>query len=181
MPHCVIDSDRSTPPAMPRVVKRYGSRKLYDTASSRYVSLDELAAAIRGGEQVQVLDNRTGDDVTTAVLTQIISEEGRRGEGHLSTYFLHDLIRIGERISEHALRAGESARRVGGEAVEAGLEKARQSAGEIVSTAGELVQRLRPGPVAELRDEVDRLRARLEALEDSLDEPPVDPNTPTPP
>jgi polyhydroxyalkanoate synthesis repressor PhaR len=164
---------------MPRLVKRYGSRKLYDTADSRYVGLEEVAAWIREGQQVRVVDNRSGVDVTASVLTQIISEEGRRGEGHLSPYFLHDLIRIGERISERALRAGESARRAGEEAVEAGLEKARQSAGGLVSTAGELVQRLRPGAVAELRDEVDRLRARLEALEHSIDEPGDDPDPPS--
>lgn len=155
---------------MPRLVKRYGSRKLYDTASSRYVALDELAAAIRSGEQVQVLDNKSGEDVTASVLTQILSEEGRRGAGPLSTHFLHDLIRIGERISERAARAGGTVAAAGAEAVEAGLEKARKSAGEIVQSAGELVGRLRPGAVAELRDEVDRLRARLDVLERSVDD-----------
>lgn len=155
---------------MPRIVKRYGSRKLYDTSSSRYVSLDELAGAIRDGEQVQVLDNRTGEDVTGAILTQIISEEGRRGDNKLSTTFLHDLIRIGERISERAIRAGEQARKAGEEAVESRLKSARKSANDLVVSAGDLVQRLRPGAVAELRAEVDRLRERLEALEGTLDD-----------
>jgi polyhydroxyalkanoate synthesis repressor PhaR len=140
---------------MPRIVKRYGSRKLYDTAASRYISLDEVAAAIRAGEHVQVVDNTSGEDVSAAVLTQIISDEGRRGAGSLSTHFLHDLIRIGERISERAARAGEAA-------VEAGLERARKSAGEIAET----VQRLRPATISELRDEIERLRSRLDALEE---------------
>ncbi len=157
---------------MPRLVKRYGSRKLYDTTESRYVSLDELASAIREGQQVQVVDNRTGDDVTGAILTQIISEEGRRGSTGLSSHFLHDLIRIGERISEQALRAGESARRAGEDAVEAVLKTARKGASELATSAGELVQRLRPGVVSELRDEVDRLRERLELLEASLENAP---------
>jgi polyhydroxyalkanoate synthesis repressor PhaR len=156
---------------MPRLVKRYGSRKLYDTVASRYVSLDELAAAIRAGEHVQVRDNDSGDDVTAAVLTQIISEEGRRGGGALSTSFLHDLIRIGERISERAARAGEAAAAAGAEAVEAGLERARRGAGELAHSAGEMVHRLRPQAVTELREELDRLRARLEALESTESNP----------
>src|SRR5690606_12931886 len=103
---------------MPRLVKRYGSRKLYDTQDSRYVSLDEVAGWTREGQQVRVVDNRDGEDVTAAILTQIISEEGRRGTGLLSTGFLHDLIRIGE----STLRAGE-------EAVESRLKQARAGAG----------------------------------------------------
>jgi polyhydroxyalkanoate synthesis repressor PhaR len=146
---------------MPRIVKRYGSRKLYDTSTSRYVSLEEVAAAIRAGEHVQVVDNTSGEDVTAAILTQIISEEGRSGAGALSTHFLHDLIRIGERITERAARAGEA----GAEAVEAGLERARRSAGEIAHSAVETVQRLRPATITELRDEIERLRSRLDALE----------------
>ena len=79
---------------MPRLIKRYGSRKLYDTTESRYVSLDEVAAFVREGEEVHVVENKTGEDVTTAVLTQIISEEGRKGTGALSTGFLHDLGKV---------------------------------------------------------------------------------------
>jgi polyhydroxyalkanoate synthesis repressor PhaR len=146
---------------MPRLIKRYGSRKLYDTQDSRYASLDEVAGWIREGQQVQVVDNRSGDDVTGAILTQIISEEGRRGTGVLSTGFLHDLIRIGE----SALRAGE-------EAVESGLKQARANASGLVQRS---IDRLRPAPGAAaprnltgVRDEMAHLRQRLEALEASL-------------
>jgi polyhydroxyalkanoate synthesis repressor PhaR len=151
---------------MPRLIKRYGSRKLYDTRDSRYASLDEVAGWIREGQQVQVVDNRTGEDVTAAVLTQLISEEGRRGGGFLSTGFLHDLIRI-----------GESALRVGEEAVEAGLKQARAGASGLVQRS---FDRLRPGAAAGgageatppslsgVRAEMARLRRELEALEASL-------------
>ena len=140
---------------MPRLIKRYGSRKLYDTQESRYVALDEVASWIRTGQQVQVVDNRSGDDVTAAVLTQIISEEGRRGTAVLSTGFLHDLIRIGE----DTLRAGE-------EAVETRLKQARAGASGLVQRS---FDRLKPGgTLGEIRDEMARLRERLEALEASL-------------
>ncbi|MEM7786789.1 MAG: polyhydroxyalkanoate synthesis regulator DNA-binding domain-containing protein [Bacteroidota bacterium] len=141
---------------MTRLIKRYGSRKLYDTTESRYVSLDEVATFVRAGEQVQVVENKTGADVTTAILTQIISEEGRNGRGLLSTAFLHDLLRMGERT----LRAGE-------EAVEAGITQARRGVDDLTRKA---VDKIRPGgPIGEVRDEMDRLRARLEGLEETLD------------
>ena len=81
---------------MIRLIKRYGSRKLYDTEESRYVSLDELAGWIRSGQQIRVIDNKTSDDVTSQTLTQITSEEGRKGTALLPNELLHDLIRIGE-------------------------------------------------------------------------------------
>lgn len=141
---------------MTRLIKRYGSRKLYDTTESRYVSLDEVATFVRQGEQVRVVENKTGDDVTTAVLTQIISEEGRSGRSLLSTPFLHDLLRMGERT----IRAGE-------EAVEASITQARRGVDDFARKA---VDKIRPGgPIAEVRDEMDRLRARLEGLERTLD------------
>jgi len=81
---------------MIRLIKRYGSRKLYDTEESRYVSLDELAGWIRAGQQIRVVDNKSSDDVTAQTLTQIISEEGRKGTALLPNELLHELIRIGE-------------------------------------------------------------------------------------
>ncbi|PAP77277.1 polyhydroxyalkanoate synthesis regulator DNA-binding domain-containing protein [Rubrivirga marina] len=142
---------------MPRLIKRYGSRKLYDTTDSRYVSLEEVAGFVRSGERVEVVENKTGQDVTAAVLTQIISEEGRNGRGLLSPGFLHDLLRVGER----ALKAGEKA-------VESGLTQARRGVDDLTTKA---VDRIRPGGlVGEVRDEMDRLRARLDGLERSLSE-----------
>ena len=174
MPHRVnvpVQPDRP----MPRLIKRYGSRKLYDTTESRYVGLDDVAGFVRAGEEVRVVDNRSGADVTAAILTQVISEEGRDGRGLLSPVFLHDLLRLGERT----LRRGEEA--VSG-AVGAGLNAARQGVDEIARAAAE---RIRPsGPIADVRDEMDRLRERLESLEqtlDALDTPPTDEPAPAPP
>ena len=141
---------------MPRLIKRYGSRKLYDTADSRYVSLDEVAAFVREGDDVQVVENKTGDDVTAAILTQIISEEGRNGTSSFSPRFLHDL-----------LRAGESAIKTGEKVVEAGIQRARQGVDDIARTAA---ASLRPTtPISDVRDEMERLRSRLESLETTLD------------
>ncbi len=81
-----------------RLIKRYGggSRKLYDTEDSRYISLDDIAAWITRGERLQVIDSRSGADVTVQTLTQVIAEGHKRGVPFFSAEFLHDVIRRGE-------------------------------------------------------------------------------------
>ena len=147
---------------MTRQIKRYGSRKLYDPTESRYVSLEEVAGWIRGGEQVQAVDNKTGEDVTAQVLTQVISEESRRGAAALPAHFLHDLIRW----SEGARRVGEQALRVSEAAVGQGVRQVQQQVEGLVTRG---IERIAPaGQVREVRDEMRRLRERLERLEGAL-------------
>jgi polyhydroxyalkanoate synthesis repressor PhaR len=131
---------------MIRLIKRYGSRKLYDTEESRYVSLEEVAGWIREGQQIRVIDNKSSDDVTTQTLTQIISEEGRKGRSFLPSDLLHELIRSGS------------------EAVNSGVEQIQSSLDRIMQAS---VDRL--GPVRQAREEMARLRERLNELESSLD------------
>ena len=78
-----------------RLIKRYDSRKLYDTEESRYVSLEELGGWIREGQEIRVVDNATSDDVTAQTLTQVILEESRRGTAVPPSEILHALIRQG--------------------------------------------------------------------------------------
>ncbi len=132
---------------MVRLIKRYGSRKLYDTEESRYVSLEELAGWIRRGQEIRVVDNRTGEDVTAQTLTQIISEEGRRGVSLLPNEVLHELIRFGE------------------EAVSSGVEQIQNKVDRLMQASLE-----RLGPVRRAREEMARLRERLAELESSLAE-----------
>src|SRR4029453_5552518 len=82
---------------MIRLIKRYESRKLYDTEESRYVSLDEIATWIRQGQEVKVGENSTNKDVTPQPLTQGILDGGRKGTSFLPSELLHDLVRLGER------------------------------------------------------------------------------------
>jgi polyhydroxyalkanoate synthesis repressor PhaR len=81
--------------AAPRVIKKYSNRRLYDTAESRYITLDELAGCIRQGADVRVLDAQTGDEITQATLTQIILE-GRGAAQFLSVPILTQLIRMND-------------------------------------------------------------------------------------
>ncbi len=76
----------------PVVIKKYGNRRLYDTASSRYINLEEVAALIRDGTEVQVVDAKTGEDLTRVVLTQIITEDARGQPTGLPLELLRQLI-----------------------------------------------------------------------------------------
>jgi polyhydroxyalkanoate synthesis repressor PhaR len=132
---------------MIRLIKRYESRKLYDTEESRYVSLEEIATWVRNGQEVKVVDNASTVDVTSQTLTQIILDEGRRGTSLLPSELLHELVRVGER------------------AVSSGVEFAQHGVDRLVQAS---VDRL--GPLRRAREEMSRLKNQLDQLESSLAE-----------
>src|ERR1700704_6415809 len=76
----------------PVVVKKYANRRLYNTESSSYITLENLADMVRAGRDFVVYDAKTGDDITRGVLTQIIVEEEGKGHNLLPTNFLRQLI-----------------------------------------------------------------------------------------
>lgn len=76
----------------PIVIKKYANRRLYNTDSSSYITLDHLAAMTREGREFKVVDAKTGEDITRSVLTQIIMEEESRGSTLLPIPFLRQLI-----------------------------------------------------------------------------------------
>jgi polyhydroxyalkanoate synthesis repressor PhaR len=83
----------AAPPAeQPVVVKKYANRRLYNTESSSYITLDNLAEMVRAGRDFVVYDAKTGEDITRSVLTQIIVEEEGKGRAMLPTSFLRQLI-----------------------------------------------------------------------------------------
>ena len=73
-------------------IKKYANRRLYDTESSSYITLDRLAAMIREGRDFEVVDAKSGEDITHQVLTQIIVDEESRGATMLPVNFLRQLI-----------------------------------------------------------------------------------------
>ena len=132
---------------MVRLVKRYGggSRKLYDTEESRYVSLDEVAGWVREGQDVQVLDSGTGEDVTRQILAQIILEGEKQGASLLSADLFHEVIRRGE--------AALSAR----------MEQLQEGVDRLFKASVDHLP-----PVREARDEMDALREGIAGLERAL-------------
>jgi polyhydroxyalkanoate synthesis repressor PhaR len=78
----------------PVVIKKYANRRLYNTQTSSYVTLDHLAQMVKDGTEFEVRDARTGEDITRGVLTQIIFEEESKGQNLLPIKFLRQLIRF---------------------------------------------------------------------------------------
>jgi polyhydroxyalkanoate synthesis repressor PhaR len=156
----------------PVVIKRYANRKLYDQSQSRYVTLEELAAAIRQGRQIRVVDAVTGDDLTSLTLAQIILENERDRRSLLPATFLHQLIQHGEtwqdfvRQSLEASLTGVVATQREADRVlrdwlaRSGWWSAPGSAEPVREPGGEELQGL--------RDEVAALKARLRELEARL-------------
>jgi len=131
---------------MSRIIKRYGSRKLYDTQESRYVSLEQIAEWIKEGQEISVVDNASTDDVTAQTLTQVISELGRKKSNFLSSDLLHDLIRKGETAVSQSVKQFQKG-------VDSLMER---SIGRF-------------NPVKDIKEEMNVLKRRLSELESSLE------------
>ena len=80
-------------PAKPLLIKRYASRRLYNTETSDYVTLEDIAGFVRAGRDVQIVDLKTGDDLTRQYLLQIVAEHESKGDSVLPTNVLTDLVR----------------------------------------------------------------------------------------
>ncbi len=131
---------------MQRLIRKYENRKLYDTEQKAYVSLSDLAAFIRKGDEIQVIESPSGDDVTARTLTNIIVEAERSGEEPLSSSFLHDVIRWG------------------GKVVTMTVDQVEQQFDGLAKAS---VERLKP--VREAREEMQELVKRIESLEATLE------------
>jgi polyhydroxyalkanoate synthesis repressor PhaR len=106
-------SQTSTTEVPPIVIKKYANRRLYNTATSSYVTLDDLSAMVKEGGEFVVYDAKTGEDITRSVLTQIIVEEEQKGHNLLPISFLRQLISfygdnmqwLVPRYLEHAMKS----------------------------------------------------------------------------
>jgi polyhydroxyalkanoate synthesis repressor PhaR len=87
-----IEPESKSADVPPVVVKKYANRRLYNTESSSYITLENLAEMVREGRDFVVYDAKSGDDITRSVLTQIIVEEEGKGHNLLPTTFLRQLI-----------------------------------------------------------------------------------------
>lgn len=79
-----------------KIIKRYQNRKLYDTHESSYVTLDEIAKMIKGGEDLRVIDNKTKNDITASTLTQLLFETEKKAKTQPSVDLLKEIIRHGD-------------------------------------------------------------------------------------
>jgi polyhydroxyalkanoate synthesis repressor PhaR len=172
-----------------RTIKRYTNRKLYDKLESRYVTLEEIARLVRGGEDVKVIDNETEEDLTAVTFAQIILEEEKRKTNLISVPFLRKIIRSGEArvqdISDRASRgigaigdltekAGERVREVvGGKGADEGrsfmaelLDLPQRRIESLQKIAHESIDKFRANP--SVKREVERVVRSLETLEEAV-------------
>lgn len=83
-----------------KIIKRYKNRKLYDTEQSCYVHLEAVKAMVQAGEEIQVVDNKTSEDITSVIYAQIICQQEKRKE-LMATALLRDIIRLGGQREEN--------------------------------------------------------------------------------
>ena len=145
----------------PRLIRRYANRKLYDVRTSAYVALEDLAALVRAGETVQVVDMGSGEDITAQTLTQVILDEGRRGPSVLPVDLLHAALRRGGRALDAGLDAGRGAVGAVGEAV----GHLRHGVDDLVQQSFGRLSRVLP---AARTDELDALKRQLADVERRL-------------
>jgi len=156
-----------------RIIKKYSNRRLYDTSASKYVNLDELAGLVRDGEEVQVVDAKTGTDLTRPVLVQIVMEV----QGGLDLFpvgLLHRIIRYGSDSPYH--RMGMKQMAAGLELLDAQVmrferqfEWMRPRPGTPPAEASEAPEPPAEDPPAAAPDaELEALRSRLADLEARL-------------
>jgi len=81
-------------------IKKYPNRRLYDTSAGKYVNLEDLATMIRDGREIQVVDSKTGEDITRVVLTQIILEDAKGQPTGLPLELLRQLIMVSDRAGQ---------------------------------------------------------------------------------
>lgn len=79
---------------MPRTIKKYANRRLYDTTASRHVTLQDILKLVASGEEITVVDDTSGDDITRNILLQILAEQEQGGRPILSTEMLMQIIRF---------------------------------------------------------------------------------------
>lgn len=141
------------------IIKKYANRRLYDTGSSSYITLDDLAAMVRRGVNFKVVDARTGSDLTHSVLTQIIMEaEATNGQHLLPVSFLRDVIGM----------YGQSMQAVVPAYLEATMNQFRQNQDKLREALG---KGMTTSPLAQLTENnLSMMRAAMEAWMPSADD-----------
>jgi polyhydroxyalkanoate synthesis repressor PhaR len=176
-----------------RVVKRYANRKLYDTQRSRYVTLEQIAEMIRGGEDVKIVDNNSKEDLTAITLTQIIFEEEKK-QSFLPLSALRNIIQSGaNNLTQLTTQAGERVRGIfkrekdeeggetngeaasegsGGHPIREFLERSQQTFDDWQKKVDERIRSTMDAlsPLSGLEKEVRTLTQRLADLEKRLEE-----------
>ena len=165
---------RDTGPGSPLLVKRYSNRKLYNTRESRYITLDELADLVKAGTEIRVVDNDSGEDLTSVTLSQILLENERKKRDALPRLVLTELIQKGDKLFDTVRRSISSGFEMLTDA-ETGLERNIRrlvSRGELSSEEGESLLRRLTDWVRENREDLEgQIDRRIQQIARRLDVP----------
>ncbi len=148
--------------ASKRVIKRYSNRKLYDTKDSRYVTLLQIAEMVRGGEEVQIIDNNSKEDLTEVTLAQIIYEEKKANSRAVPLQTLKDLIHQRTEKVLSDLREGPIGRLIPGSKEAKEKEKSVSQPGPLAPPP--------PEPTPSRPTLVEQARGTLEDWQQKIDE-----------
>jgi polyhydroxyalkanoate synthesis repressor PhaR len=172
-----------------RVIKRYSNRKLYDTKDSRYVTLLQIAEMVRSGEEVQIIDNNTKEDLTEVTLAQIIYEEQKAHSRNVPLQTLKELIHQRTEKVLEGLREGPIGRLIPGAKGEGGevipeprksepapakgpsfVDQAKEKFEDFQHQVDERIKAILASfrPLQQLQHEVKRLSERIDELESRL-------------
>jgi polyhydroxyalkanoate synthesis repressor PhaR len=154
------------------IIKKYGNRRLYDSSSSKYVNLDEIAGLIREGKDVQVVDAKTGQDLTRVTLTQIITEDAKDKPTGLPLELLRQLIVASDEVRQEFvmwyLKSAFDTYQKVQDAVQSRLGEVQSAVLSPVEMMKKLLGRA-PTTEAQTAPELDALRKRVAELEARLE------------
>lgn len=155
------------------VIKKYGNRRLYDTAGSRYVNLDDIAALIREGTELKVVDAKTGRDLTRVTLTQIITEDAKEKPTGLPLELLRQLIMASDEVRQEFvmwyLKSAFDTYQKMQDAVQSRLGEVQSAILSPVDMMKKFLGAAPPPPKAEPEPELHALRQRVAELEARLE------------
>jgi polyhydroxyalkanoate synthesis repressor PhaR len=157
------------------IIKKYGNRRLYDTAGSRYVNLDDIAALVREGKNVQVVDAKTGHDLTRVTLTQIITEDAKDKPTGLPLELLRQLIVASDEVRQEFvmwyLKSAFDTYQKVQDAVQSRLGEVQSAILSPVDMMKKFLSAPPAPPEAQSEPELDALRKRVAELEARLEKP----------
>ena len=160
------------------VIKKYPNRRLYDTSASRYINLEDIAAFVREGRDVQVLDAQSGEDLTRVTLTQIIMDDAKQQPTGLPVELLRQLIissdRMGREFIMWYLKSAYDAYQSVQSKLHSGLTGVQSAALSPLNMMKNFLQN-QTAPTQEVRtdagEELRQLRERLAELESRVKKP----------
>lgn len=147
-----------------RIIKRYGNRKLYDTRESRYINLKDIAKLIERGEEIKIIDNSTGEDITSIVLAQVVYTKEKKEKTLSIIPQLKELIQKGEKKFIEKQRESQNM-------IKEFLEAKKQDIEEIQKKIDERIRLIVMSivPLKEIQKEISNIKRRVEQIERFID------------